>query len=190
MSFLIAFFVFKVIVVRCMGKTQLIKFLRQLSKEELEEQVLDLYQRYKNVKEFYDFSFKPNEDKRILNAKQRIAKEYFPEQGKKIRKRRSVAQKLIKQLIQLEVNPVSIVDLMLYNIEIAQLFTSETPINQESFYKSMLKSYNEALAFTSRNYLEDDFAERINKIVQNSIDQEWMNSEGFIISRKEVLLKE
>jgi hypothetical protein len=36
---------------------------------------------------------------------------------------------------------------MLYNIEIAQAFSSEKIIKQELFYKSMLTSFQQAISF-------------------------------------------
>jgi len=162
-----------------MGKRQLISFLNELDRAELQEQVLDLYGRFKNVKEYYDFSFNPNEDKRLLAAKERIAKEYFPEAGKKVKKRRSVAHKVIIQLLKLEVNPVFVLDLMLYNIEVAQLYTSEVNIKQESFYKSILKSFQQAVDFANRQFIREEFNGRILRIIELSHQQEWINKEGF-----------
>ena len=162
-----------------MGKRRLISFLKELDNSELQEQVVDLYTRFKNVKEYYDFSFNPNEDKRLLAAKERIAREYFPEAGKKVKKRRSVGHKIITQFLKLEVNPVVILDFMLYNIEVAQLYTSEVTIKQEAFYKSMLKSFEQAVDFANQQFIRNEFDERIIRIVDLSHEQEWINKQGF-----------
>ena len=61
----------------------------------MQEQVLDLYTRFKDVKVFYDFAFNPKEDKLLEDAKLRISKEYNLN-VRKAKARRSVAQKLIK----------------------------------------------------------------------------------------------
>ena len=63
---------------KIMSKKALKKYLHELSKEQLEEQVLELYTRLKEVKEFYNFVFNPNENKRIEECKFKIQKEYFP----------------------------------------------------------------------------------------------------------------
>ena len=60
-----------------MSKRQFNNFLSELKAAELKEQLVDLYDRFKNVKEFYDFSFNPNEDKRVKDAKFRITKDGF-----------------------------------------------------------------------------------------------------------------
>ncbi|MBL4709066.1 MAG: hypothetical protein JKY48_11585 [Flavobacteriales bacterium] len=168
-----------------MSKTQLTKFLKELSKAELREQIVDLYHRYKNVKEYYDFSFNPNEDKRIEAAKLKITKEYFPESRRKAKKRRSVAQKIIVHLQKLEVNPEQLADLMLYNIEIAQNYTAENEIKQEAFYKSMLTSFRNALVYLDKQFLLQDFEARIGQIQKTASSQNWPNAEGFIRSLSE-----
>ena len=50
-----------------MSKRNLKKYLSELSKEQLEEQLLELYEKFKDVKIYYDFAFNPNEKK--LNLK-------------------------------------------------------------------------------------------------------------------------
>ena len=82
--------------------------------------------------------FNPNERNLVKDAKLKISNEYFPIRGKKPKMRRSVAQKFIKHFISLGVDSFIIVDIMLYNIEIAQALSSEKQINNEAFYKSML----------------------------------------------------
>lgn len=162
-----------------MSKRQLTEFLNDLNKQELKEQVIDLYKRFKDVKEFYDFSFNPNEEERLRLAKTKISREYFPESGKKAKKRRSVAQKHIKKLQQLEANPELIADIMLYAIEIAQTYSSENTMKQQAFYKSMLASFRAALTWIDKNGLLMDFQERIEIIISESKRQKWVNAEGF-----------
>ena len=169
-----------------MGKRQLIHFLKELEREELEAQVVDLYDRFKNVKEFYDFSFNPNEDKRYQIAKQKIAKEYFPENGRKAKKRRSVAQNIFKHFLKLELNPELIADLMLFNLEIAQTYTAEYPIKQAAFYKSMLKSFRHALVFIGEHGFETQFRNRVVDVIQIALQQKWENADGFVRSKQEL----
>ena len=79
-----------------MSKRQLKKYLQDLDKEQLEEQIVDLYERFKPVKVFYDFVFNPREEELMRKSKLKISKEYFPETRRKPKARRSVAQKEIK----------------------------------------------------------------------------------------------
>lgn len=162
-----------------MSKRALKSYLDELTKKQLQEQVLDLYTRFKPVKTYYNFVFNPKEEKLLEEAKFKIGKEYFPVNTRKPKIRRSVAQKIIKHYIQLGVDAFVIADVMFYNIEIAQQYTSEKYIKQDAFYISMLKSFNEALAFVKIHGIENDFIQRINIIVKTVEDQDWMNVMGF-----------
>ncbi|MEX2380178.1 MAG: DUF6155 family protein [Vicingaceae bacterium] len=171
-----------------MSKRQLTEFLNDLNKQELKEQVIDLYQRFKDVKEFYDFSFDPKEEERLRLVKTKISREYFPENGRKAKKRRSVAQKHIRKLQQLEADPVIIADIMLYHIEVAQTYTLENTIKQQAFYKSMLTSFQAALAWIDQNGLLPDFQDRIESIIEESKAQEWCNFKGFLLAKEKLIV--
>lgn len=161
-----------------MSKRALTKYLQSLPKEELENQVLDLYSRFKPVKDYYNFVFNPKEDKLVDEAKAKIANEYFPEKRKKARARRSVAQKYIKQFLLLEMDHALIADVMLFNIEAAQRFNEIKRINQEAFYKSMYNSFEQAVEFIKTNGLKAVCEKRLEQILESAWEQEWFNAEG------------
>ncbi len=162
-----------------MSKRALKKYVRELSKEQLEEQVLELYTRLKEVKIFYDFVFNPNENKRIEECKFKIKNEYFPVSGRKPKKRRSVAQKYIRTFIKLGMETNLIADLMLYNIEVAQQYSAENFVRQEAFFTSMLRSFQEAIDYISQSGLRANFETRIDEIRTNAFRQNWFNKEAF-----------
>ena len=161
-----------------MSKRDLKAYLDGLTKKQMQEQVLDLYSRFKEVKVFYDFAFNPKEDKLLDEAKVKISKEYNLS-VRKAKARRSVAQKLIKHFKKLEVQPDVIADLMLFNIEIAQIYSAEKRIRQDSFYVSMLNSFREAVAYVKDNNLDSYFLTRLEKIVDETYDQKWFNNVAF-----------
>jgi len=162
-----------------MSKKALKKYLGELSKEQLEDQIIDLYGRLKEVKEFYNFVFNPNESKRVEECKFKISKEYFPLTRRKPKKRRSIAQKCIKAFLKLGMEPSSIADLMLFNLETALLFSSDNTITQESFYISMHRSFEEAKKYITESGLIVTFQDRIEEIKEKVWDQEWFNKEAF-----------
>ena len=130
-----------------MSKRDLKKYISDLTKPQLEEQLLELYDKFKEVNTYYNFVFRPNEKNLVKDAKLKISNEYFPIRGKRPKMRRSVAQKYIKHFITLGVDNYIIADVMLYNIEIAQVFTSEKLVTNELFYKSMLSSFQQVISF-------------------------------------------
>lgn len=162
-----------------MSKRELKKYLHTLTKEQLEDQIEDLYGRFKDVKVFYDFAFNPQENKLLEECKFKISKEYFPLNGRKPKARRSVAQKNIKYFKRLGVDPSIIADIMLFNIEVAQAYCEERKIKHDAFYNSMLKSYIEAGDFINENGLRTELAYRIEKIAEEAWKQDWFNKLTF-----------
>ncbi len=162
-----------------MSKKDLKEYLQQLNKKQLQEQITDLYSRYKEVKEFYDFAFNPQENKLLEDCKFKISKEYFPVSSRKAKMRRSVAQKFIRHFKTLGVEPCLIADVMLYQIEIAITYTSEKYVKQEAFYKSMLKSFAEAVTYINENAIRNDFNDRLVRIADDVAEQNWMGWRGF-----------
>lgn len=161
-----------------MSKRALKKYLSELKKRQLEEQVLGLYEKFPAVKMYFDFVFNPKEDQLIGEAKSKISNEYFPVKRKKPRARRSVAQKYIKQFLKLGMDPVLIAELMVYNLETAQSFATNRNV-PESFYKSMLNSFDESLRFIALNNLISDFRPRILSFYKVVTDEKWLYREGF-----------
>lgn len=162
-----------------MSKRDLKKYLNELNKEQLEEQIIELYHKFSDVKVYYDFVFNPNEDRLVREAKFKISNEYFPVKGKKSKMRRSVAQKFIKHFITLGVDVFIIADIMLYNIEIAQTFSSEKTIKQELFFKSMLTSFQQAINFLMERGILNEFQSRVVAIKNQAIQQNWVNQYEF-----------
>lgn len=163
-----------------MSKRALKKYLTDLTKIELEEQIHELYDRLKEVKEFYDFVFNPKEEKLVDEAKFKINREYFPPGKRKAKKRRSIGQNFIKNFLKLGVEPNLIVDVMLYNIEVAQRYNAEKEILQDAFYKSMLKSFKELILFVDEHGLFEANEGRVNQIVQLALEQNWVNKFEFV----------
>jgi len=175
-----------------MSKRDLKKYLSELNKTQLEEQIIELYEKFSAVKIYYDFVFNPKEETLLKECKIKISNEYFPPRmsGKKARKpkmRRSVAQKYIKHFILLGVDPFIIGDVMLYSIEIAQTFSAERIVKQETFYKSMLNSFEQAVIFMIANGIVNEFKPRIIAINDETMRQNWYNKQEFdaIIERFE-----
>lgn len=168
-----------------MSKRDLKKYLGELTKTQLEEQLIELYEKFSPVKVYYDFVFNPKEDKLLQEAKVKISHEYFPikkpgaKWRPKAKMRRSVAQKLIKHFIMLGVDSFIVADIMLYNIEIAQTYSSQNFIKQELFYKSFFISFEQAVNFIVSNGIFNEFKSRINAIQQETLDQKWKNRYDF-----------
>ena len=174
-----------------MSKRDLKKYVAELNKEQLEEQILQLYEKFSPVKVYYNFVFNPKEETLLQECKLKIYNEYFPvkKAGRrsKPKMRRSVAQKYIKHFLVLGVDSFVIADVMLYNIEIAQTFSSENVIKNDLFFKSMFNSFEQVVIYLIANGILADFKLRIIAIHNGTIAQKWYNEPEFnaIIERFE-----
>jgi Family of unknown function (DUF6155) len=162
-----------------MSKRDLKKYFSDLTKTQLEEQFIEMYDKFKDVKVYYDFVFNPNENNLIKDAKLKISNEYYPIRGKRPKMRRSVAQKFIKHFISLGMDSFLVADLMLYNLEIAQSLSSEKIITSETFYKSMLTSFQQVISFAIEKSILYEFQNRVEAIKNETINQNWRNTENF-----------
>ncbi|MEL1245856.1 DUF6155 family protein [Flavobacterium sp. DGU11] len=162
-----------------MSKRDLKKYLASLPKAELEEQLLALYDKFADVKQYYDFVFNPKEEKLEQEAKLKIANEYFPTKSKRPKLRRSTAQKYIKHFLSLGVDPYVVADVMLFNIETAQKYSAKRELKYSSFYKSMLNSYKQVVDYVAVNGMASNFKDRIATVKDEACRQYWENREEF-----------
>ncbi len=159
-----------------MSKRAFKKYIKSLEKEDLEEQILDLYERFSEVKTFYNFVFNPNEDKLVREARLKISKEYFPPNNRRPKARRSVAHKLINHFLKLGMEPYALADIMFYNIEVTQAFSRDKENLSEAFQKSIFKSYEQAVNYVIEQGISAEFVKRIYQIGDEAQDQNWENT--------------
>ena len=162
-----------------MSKRDLKKYLDSLDKPQIAEQLLDLYDKFGDVKTYYDFVFNPKEDKLIGEAKAKISNEYFPVKSRRAKLRRSTAQKYIKHFATLGVDANALADLMLFNIETAQKYSARREMRYSSFYKSMLNSFEQAANFIVSNAILPAYKKRLSAIEAEAARQRWENCAEF-----------
>jgi hypothetical protein len=103
-----------------MSKTQLKKELQQLDKESIINVVLDLYMAKKEARDYLDFFVDPDINKRIENAKDKIAKELMRGRlGYRSKTRISHLRKIVKDVESLQPGAEYVAELMVYTIELA-----------------------------------------------------------------------
>ena len=162
-----------------MSKKLLQKHLVELQKEHLEIMVLDLYDKFPEVKTYFNFVFNPNENKLLEQARVKVANEFFPLKRKRPKARRSVAQKYIKHFKTLGMSPELIAEFMWYNIGLMHTFCEEKP-QRLPFFKSFCNFYKEALQFASYNQIIPLYKTQILAVYTASKD--WENEYDFEMS--------
>lgn len=150
-----------------MSKPRLKKELQRLTKEQLVEQILDLYEKNKAVKEFYDFYLNPkNETALAEKYKKIIRKEFNVEHPERGSEKFSVAKRAISDFRSLQPSPEGLADVMLYLPESACELTYCYGDYSEQFYDSTYNNYKAALMFTQKHGLLEQFKLRAEQCVR------------------------
>ena len=161
-----------------MSKRALKKYVSGLDREALAEQLIDLYDRFAEVKTYYDFVFNPKEEELLREAKARIRREYTPRGKRRPKARRSVAQKFIRHFRTLGMDAHLLADLMAFNLETA--FRYEQGRNcPEAFYRSMLNSCRDWAALLVHHGLRGESEARFDAFVASVEAAAWPNRSAF-----------
>ena len=150
-----------------MSKAKLKKELNNLSKENLVEQILDLYDKNKSVKEFYDFYLNPHNEKELVEKyKKIIIKEFNVERPERSGLKFSIAKRAISDFRDLQPSPVALADVMLTLPEYACAFTYTYGDMEESFYNGAYNNFVAALKFIHKHDLLYNFKLRVEQCVK------------------------
>jgi len=150
-----------------MSKTALKKELSKLTKNQLIEQILDLYDKNTAVKEFYKFYLNPTNEKELAEKyKKLIRKEFNVENPMKSTEKFSVAKRAISDFKNLQPSQESQADVLLYLPESACELTALYGDFSEQFYNSAYNNFKTALEFISKNGLLDKFKPRTAQCVK------------------------
>ncbi|GAB1415954.1 hypothetical protein MASR2M117_13600 [Paludibacter sp.] len=150
-----------------MSKPALKKELQKLSKEQLVEQILDLYDKNKAVKEFYNFYLNPRREQDLAEKyKKIIQKEFGVINPERAGLKYSVAKRAISDFKGLSPSPEALADVMLTLPEAACEFTYDYGDMTESFYNGVVNNYIAALQYISTNGLLEKFKLRAKQCVR------------------------
>ncbi len=149
-----------------MSKAALKKELQGFTKEQLVKHILDLYDKNKAVKEFYEFFLNPRSERELLDKYKKIIYKEFgmnsPTPGLKF----SVAKRAISDFKNLQPSPEALCDLMLYLPECACELTYNYGDMSEQFYVATCNNFNKALEMIGHHCLLDEFQLRAEKCVE------------------------
>ncbi len=150
-----------------MSKTDLKKHLQSFTKEQIIEQILQLYDTCKPAKEYFEYSLNPDEKGQFEKYKAIITNEFYPK-GKYVdpKTRFSVAKKAIADFRGLNPSPELLADLMVTLPELACKFTFEFGDMWEQYYTSTTTNYELALKFLKKNRLLELFRLRCQDCVK------------------------
>jgi hypothetical protein len=152
--------------------TALKQYLRSRSRDEVIEDIVDLFTRLDAVKDYYALRLNGPSEDLIASYKARIRHEFFPARGYGAA-RLSVARKSITGYKKLAPPAASLADLMLFYVEMGVRYTDTYGDINESFYSSMETMYERAVELLTASHLQDEFEERCRRIVADTRHIGW-----------------
>ncbi|QZE13496.1 hypothetical protein K4L44_13060 [Halosquirtibacter laminarini] len=162
-----------------MSKRELKKHLDTLNEDQLKEMIVDLHDRFKDVKDFYKFFFNPDEDKLLEDAKTAINKEFYPARSRRPKMRPTVFKKNYKLLSTLGVSPEKLIELMLYYIDVAIQFPRSRNIRKANFHQSIYKTYEDCISYVFKEGFESIYMNKLEEIVDQTWKKDWPNKSNF-----------
>jgi len=150
-----------------MSKVSLKKHLQLLTKEQVIETVLEMYDNVKPAKEYLEYFLNPNEKEMLGKYKKVITDEFYPTTKSFNPKLRfAVAKKAIAEFRALKTSPELVADLMLTLAEQACKFTYDFGDMTEQYYNSAYTNLEVALEYMDKNNLLKAFKLRCDDCVK------------------------
>jgi hypothetical protein len=144
--------------------------LKQLSKDELINDIVELHSKIDLVKDYYQTKLFPDDESQVVEKYKVVVKnEFFPTRGFG-KLRLAEAKKAISDYKKICRNQASLVDLMLFYVEMGVKFINSYGDIKESFYSSGETMYEGAIKLIVENKMQEMFEERCRRIVNGSSD--------------------
>ena len=160
--------------------TTLKQHLKSASKEDLIDDIAELYKKITGVKDFYQLKLSsPDETQVISKYKQTIENQFFPKRGYGEAKL-SVAKKAISDYKKVSVSALGVIDLMLFYVEQGVKFTNAYGDINEGFYNSMEGMYEKTIELILKYKQESIFKDRCKKITKDSSGIGWGFSDALL----------
>ncbi|MDR0795215.1 MAG: DUF6155 family protein [Tannerella sp.] len=154
-----------------MSKIELKKELQKLTKEQLIEQITELYSMYKPVKEHYKIFLNPNNMQDLFEQyKAIIVNKFNPARiAWNIRTCFPAAKKAIKEFSALKPPPKLLADLWITLVENACDLTDQYGDMPEQHYDNTMDCFEKALTYMKKVGLLNDFKPRCKKCLKDAI---------------------
>ena len=151
-----------------MRKSSFVKHINQLGEEDLRSELLMLFNKVKEVPEFYKMELGTEADRKRLydKAKKNIASKFATKSYR--RPRRPRVQKVNQILSETKSKSIfdyDMIDMYLFTCETAVEFVWEYEFVSTPVFNVIRKTYDSALSLIKLNNMESDYADRCKTLV-------------------------
>lgn len=150
-----------------MSKAKLKKEMLAMSKEDVVNVMLQLYDASKEAKAWLEFYQNPDSSAELEKYKKAIYNQFFTRNGYPKDPSFRECNKLVTAFRKLIHDPKAVADLMLYYVEQGCSLTAQFGDYDEPFYTAVENNFHKAVKFISENGLVPDFKERILKMIES-----------------------
>ena len=154
-----------------MGFQEVKKELQKLDCKDLIKHIGELYKKYPNVKEYFDFYTTTDEAELLNKYKSKVREGFYPKRGNQLKL--SLSRKAINDFRKLGTSSNSLADLLFYYVECGVEFTNDYGDIDENFYTGIENTYANALELIHKEALTEIFQKRAVGIVNNSAGTGW-----------------
>ena len=148
-----------------MSKAKLKKHLQMLTKEQVIEVMLELYDARKEAKEYLEFYLAPDSNAELEKCK--------PTRGFSEKPSFAKCRKVISDFQKLKPEPACVADLMLFYIEQGCEYTVTFGDMWEQYYTTLENNFDKAMKFIFMYGLLAAYYERIEKLLDNASNCGW-----------------
>ena len=150
--------------------SKLRKELSGKSEKELTDEIVNLFKKIPQVKEYYTVTLSAEGEEHILEKyKEIITKEFFPKRGYG-KARLSVAKKAISDFKKISDRPHLVIDIMLHYVEQGVNYTGQYGDINEPFYNSMEKMFEDALKIAKKHNKLSPFQKKCEEIISEACE--------------------
>ena len=151
-----------------MSKAKLKKHLLALSKEEIIDVVLGLYDARTEAKAYFEFYLKPDSSAELEKLRVRIVHEFFPVRGLPKNPSFAKCKKIVTDFAKMQASPDCVADLMLTVTEQGNNWALTYGYCEGAYEMALANSFARAMDFIFRNGLLLHFYERIERMLASA----------------------
>jgi hypothetical protein len=145
------------------------KILQEMSEEELKQEILKLYNKLPQVKDFYNQDLMSEEERQVVlkGYKDKIYKQFWTSGGNP---RGMINNTTIRGVIsdyeKIALFPYDVVDLLIYRVEVATDIANQFGGMAESNYNASVTAFKKAMKLIRDNNLMSHFENRCRKMLK------------------------
>jgi hypothetical protein len=148
-------------------KKALLKHLNKSDKEDIIIEVVRLFDKFKNVKEYYQAELSDDANPTLDKYKKKIAKAYSLSNPKE-RSTNINVNKLINEFKKICIYERELADLMLYRVECGVEAFNRNNNRSATFYNCIVVTFEDAIKLIVADQSMNEFRQRIDKVIKNA----------------------